>query len=72
MEYVAVPPFSVTVDPTALPSTLNCAVPVGVKPPLVCATVAVIVTDWPKDDGFKDEPSVVVVSTVPPVPVPLS
>jgi hypothetical protein len=47
VEYVAVPPLSVTADPTAIPSTLNCTVPVGVMGPLACATVAVIVTDWP-------------------------
>jgi hypothetical protein len=44
-EYVAFPPLSVTADPTALPSTLNCTVPVGVTVPLVFVTVAVMVTD---------------------------
>ena len=72
MEYVAVPLLSVTADPAELPSTLNCTVPVGVTLPLVCATVAVIVTDWPKVDGFKEEPNVVVVPTEESVPVPLS
>jgi hypothetical protein len=46
-EYVAVPPLSVTGDPAALPSTLNCTVPVGTTVPLACVTVAVMVTDWP-------------------------
>ena len=43
--YAAVPPLNVTAEPTWLPSTLNCTVPVGVVVPLVAATVAVIVTD---------------------------
>ena len=49
---------------------MNCTVPVGVTLPLACVTVAVNVTDWPRMDGFSDEPSVVVVPIV--VPVPLS
>jgi hypothetical protein len=53
--------FTVTADPAALPSTLNCTVPVGVAVPLAAVTVAVNVTDWPEVDGFSEDCSVVVV-----------
>src|ERR1700738_4847200 len=65
---VAAPlPFNVTGPPTAVPSTLNCTVPVGRAVPTVGATVAVNVTASPKADGFDDEVSVVVVLTPTPV-----
>jgi hypothetical protein len=42
---VAEPDASVTGEPKALPSTLNCTVPVGVPDPDV--TFAVKLTNWP-------------------------
>ena len=58
---VAMPPLSVPV-PMGLPLSTNVTVPVGVPAPGGPAeTVAVNVTDWPKTEGFADEPTVVVV-----------
>jgi hypothetical protein len=45
--YAAIPPFNVTAEPAALPSMLNCTVPVGCAVTFTAATVAVIVTDCP-------------------------
>ena len=47
-------------EPTLLPSTANCTVPVGLAP----VTVAVKVTLWPSTDGFRDEASAVVVAAL--------
>jgi len=58
---VALPPDSVTGDPTLLPSTANWTAPVGVPDPGDAAvTVAVNETGWPNTDGFAldDRPSV--------------
>jgi hypothetical protein len=60
---VALPPDSVTGDPTLLPSTANCTVPVGVPDPGDAAeTVAVNETGWPNTEGFAldEKPSVTV------------
>jgi hypothetical protein len=60
---VALPPDSVTGDPTLLPSTANCTVSVGVPDPGDAAvTVAVNETGWPNTDGFAldERPSVTV------------
>ena len=51
---------------------LNWTVPVGTVVPLACTTVAVIVIGWPKNEGFGNEPSVVVVPTIGGTPVPIS
>jgi hypothetical protein len=59
---VAVPPDSVTGVP-AVPSTVNVAVPAGVKPGQL--TLVVKVTDWPCLEGFCDEASVTLVPAVP-------
>jgi hypothetical protein len=55
---VAEPEISVTGEPKALPSTLNCTVPVGVPVPAV--TLAVKLTAWPYAEGFRVEATVVV------------
>ena len=71
---LAEPDASVTGDPNALPSMLNCTVPVGV--PEVAETFAVKLTACPYPDGFRLEATVVVVLTVdefttcPPLSVP--
>src|SRR6266487_916316 len=58
---VALPPDKVTV-PKLLPSILNCTVPVGVpEPGATAVTVAVKVIDWPKQDGFAELVTAVVV-----------
>ena len=49
-------PFRVPVPRVVAPS-LNVTVPVGVEADPV--TVAVKVTDWPKTDGFSEEPTAV-------------
>ena len=58
LDDVALPPDSVTGEPTFVPSIANCTVPVAV----LGDTVAVRVTDWPDVDGLFDEESMVVVS----------
>ena len=55
---VAVPPASVAVPSVAGPS-LKVTVPVGVLP----VTVAVKVTEVPKDEGFEEELRIVVAPT---------
>jgi hypothetical protein len=55
---VANPAESVTGEPNALPSTLNCTVPVGLTPAPV--TIAVKLTDCPYVDGFTLEVTAVV------------
>ena len=57
----AVPLLRVTGLPAAVPSTLNCTVPVGTVDPDVGATVAVKVTDCINADGFSELATVVVV-----------
>jgi hypothetical protein len=64
---VAVPLLNVTGEPAAVPSTLNCTVPVGVAVPLAADAVALMVTDWPTIEGFSEEESFVVVP-IRPVP----
>ena len=44
---VALPSTSGTGLPKSVPSIRNCTVPAGVPEPVVGATVAVKVTDWP-------------------------
>jgi hypothetical protein len=72
---VAEPDASVTGEPNALPSIENCTVPVGVPAP--DATLAVKLTAWPYVEGFRLEPTVVVVlavagfTTWPPLNVPV-
>ncbi len=63
VENVATPePFNVPVPSVEAPS-LNVTVPPGRPAPgAVAVTVAVKVTDWPKTDGFVDEPRAVVVA----------
>jgi hypothetical protein len=72
---VADPAARVTGEPKLVPSIANWMDPVGVPVPgATVATVAVKVTDWPKVEGFCDEPTAVVVdarlTTCPPVRVP--
>ncbi len=56
---VAEPEASATGEPKALPSTLNCTVPVGLDP----VTLAVKLTAWPYDDGFRVDATDVLVLT---------
>ena len=56
---VAEPEATVTGEPKALPSTLNCTVPVGLDP----VTLAVKLTAWPYDDGLRLDPTDVLVLT---------
>jgi hypothetical protein len=57
---VAEPEASVTGEPKALPSTLNCTVPVAVPVPgATAATLAVKLTAWPYAEGFRVEATVV-------------
>ena len=54
--------LSVTGEPVLTPLTLNCTVPSGSPVPAVGATVAVIVTEALKVEGFAELDSVVVVA----------
>ena len=58
LDEVAIPPDNATGEPTFVPSTANCTVPVAVFGDIV----AVKVTDWPDVDGFCEEDTDVVVS----------
>ena len=55
VENVATPPLNAPV-PTGLPPSRNVTVPVAVPAPGATGeTVAVIVTDWPNMEGFREE-----------------
>ena len=60
--------LSVTGEPVLTPLTLNCTVPSGSPVPAVGATVAVIVTEALKVEGFAELDSVVVVAAATAVP----
>src|SRR5437868_15219895 len=61
---VNTPPLlaNVTGLPRFTPPSWNCTVPLGVPPET--ATVAVKLTLWPKNDGFSDDASEVVVAAL--------
>ena len=70
VEIEAVPALRVAVPSEVAPSRKVTVPPVGVVGPVIWATVAVRVVDWPNTDGLTELVSVVVVlSTTTSVPV---